>query len=59
MKKAKITKVIEDYPFILVWYESGAYREYRSFWHAPETVKDFMIESDKTRRLNDGAKEYL
>lgn len=59
MRKAKIVKVIEDYPFVMVFYKSGAYREYRSFWDAPQTVKDFILESNKTRRLNDSAKEYL
>lgn len=59
MSKAKIVKVIEDYSYIMVWYASGVTREYRDFWEAPQTVKDFIFESNKIRSLNSGAKEYL
>ena len=56
--KAKIVKVIEDYPTVTVYYASGVCRTYKTFWDVPETVSDFMNESSKVSRTACG-KEYL
>lgn len=45
--KATIINVIEDYPFISVYYASGVFREYKTFWDVPETVKRFMQNANK------------
>lgn len=56
--KATIINVIEDYPFISVYYASGVFREYKTFWDVPETVKTFMQNANKVYRDQFGCKVW-
>lgn len=56
--KAKIIKVVEDYPFFKVYYESGVSREYITYWDVPATVWAFM-HAAKVYRDNYGCKVYV
>lgn len=55
--KAKIIKVVEDYPFVTVYYESGVSREYKTYWDVPATACVFMNDA-KVYRDNYGCKVW-
>ena len=56
--KAKIIKVVEDYPFVTIYYESGVSREYKTLWDVPETAMNFMQNANKVKRDNNGCKVW-
>lgn len=55
--KGKIIKVVEDFPFITVYYESGVSRKYKSVYEVPATAWYFMNDA-KVYRDNDGCKIF-
>lgn len=55
--KAKIIKVVEDFPLITVYYESGVSRTYETIWLVPETTWHFMNDA-KVYRDNNGRKIF-
>ena len=55
--KANIIKVVEDFPFITVYYESGVIRKYKSVYEVPATAWYFMNNA-KVYRGNDGCKNF-
>lgn len=55
--KGKIIKVIEDFPFITVYYESGVSRKYESVYGVPATAWVFM-QGAKVYRDNNGCKIF-
>lgn len=55
--KAKIVKVVEDYPIVTVYYASGICRTYKTFWDVPETVSSFMNNTESNRTFY--GREYI
>lgn len=47
-REGNIIKVVEDFPFITVYYESGVIRKYKSVYEVPATAWYFMNDAKST-----------
>lgn len=54
--KANIIKVVEDFPIITVYYESGVSRKYKNVYEVPATAWYFM--NDAKVYHNNGCKIF-